>query len=384
MAPKKKRENTFAADPGKSWFVQEELIEGDIPILPVDVHGGGPYLLQILQILKQREIVLSPFLIALEDYVVHCTPLSNPLINQRRLLEDKESTKTSSHHILQLYSSRLRSYKVDLLAEDTTLYYKGFRRHVRRRRAVKGGAQLGPGTWCIFKDLWESTPKFIRKNAIKIDMHCSYDSPVPEVGGRLDFAHRPVVQVGGSLDFTRSILHELITFEILREESPSFRNAMYALMTQYFEVRRSLGMQLMILKRIKNRLRPRPLPALQNATKTMWGSFSYQVQEAKRDGPKSLCAEKKLPEYFHNGDLIFETLEDLIGKDGELLIVKLDERMLRNHVTEQWFLEEAEKATRARKSSNPKFITPPNFVPRWLREDWSTEAQASLGFLFEE
>lgn len=77
--------------------------------------------------------------------------------------------------------------------------------------------------------------------------------------------------------------------------------------------------------------------------------------------------------------LDFRYQKQLIGENGELLIAKQDAKVLRDHVTEKRFDEEAQKAKKPH--PNPTMFTvPARFMPNWLLDDWTSDERTTLGF----
>ncbi|KAF8679401.1 hypothetical protein HU200_045744 [Digitaria exilis] len=355
MAPTTRAEGkrkSLDADPGRSWFCQKQSSEADIPILPINVSGGHVHLSDALSIARRREESISPFKIAVGEHSIHVTPLP---------LEDS----LSSHHILQLYNPSLQELKVDVLIEDATLYFTAFRRHVRKRTRRTHDYPLGRGPWYVFKDKVNSLPSFLKENAVQIEMDSGYGRPFP---------------VGGKNAFMRWIFEHLAYFDPYRQLTLEFMEAMYAFMAVYCETRRSRGMMNMVTKRMKESDKPSELEPKQDKTKNMWKSFSRETIILKRDG--DLGAEKELPEWCWPKDSVvldFRYLKQLIGENGELLIAKQDAKVLRDHVTEKRFDEEAQKAKKSR--PNPTMFTvPARFMPNWLLGDWTSDERTALGF----
>lgn len=175
----------------------------------------------------------------------------------------------------------------------------------------------------------------------------------------------------------QGIFDQLANFDDNLQVTPEFEAAMHAFMALYCETRRSHGMMGVVIERMKDPDKPKELPPKQDKTKNMWRCFSRETMVLKRDG--NLDPEKKLPKWCSEGKLDFKLQKDLIGANGELLIAKLGVKLLRDHVTEKRFDEEATRAKRARPDPT-KFTIPKRFIPNWLLGDWTADERAALGF----
>ena len=174
------------------------------------------------------------------------------------------------------------------------------------------------------------------------------------------------------------IFQQLVYFDRYRQVTDEFEAAMYSLMAIYCETRRSCGMQGVVFKRMKELHAPGSLPPMQDTTKNMWKTFSYEALAMKRDG--TITGDAKLSPCCSHGVLNLETLSQLIGESGELLVAKQDRDMLCEHVTEKWFNEEANKAKTPGAFANPMFTVPVGFIRSWLLGDWAHEERESFGF----
>lgn len=117
----------------------------------MDIRGGGRYFRRNIKSLKEREKKISPFEVEVGGFRVHVTPLDNP------------KDERSSFHILRLWDSKNSRYRVDLLIQDTDLYFVAFRRE----------ADGIWGKWYTFKDTDKKVTQFLGATVIE-EMKMSY------------------------------------------------------------------------------------------------------------------------------------------------------------------------------------------------------------------
>lgn len=113
----------------------------EFPVIEINVHGTANYYLNKLKIMKKREKAISPAVL----HGIHFTTLPNP------------ETNFSSFHIVRLLDPRHRKYCVELLVQDSDLYFVAFRVGHRDRPADPWVLD----EWFCFSDFKEHLPRFL-------------------------------------------------------------------------------------------------------------------------------------------------------------------------------------------------------------------------------
>lgn len=129
----------------------------DIPRLLFDVNNCAELFPVTNELRLHRAREIAPVFIGNEQIPV--APLANPLTG-------------SSHHIIRLTDSNNPFVKVDLLFDDTTLYFLGFRR-ISVTFSAEGVEREEGGRWFVYNDVYDSSPVFL--NPVKMGIGSSHN-----------------------------------------------------------------------------------------------------------------------------------------------------------------------------------------------------------------
>lgn len=131
------------------------MLAQDIPKLLFDVNNCAELFPVTNELRLNRARAIAPVFIGNEHIPV--APLPNPLTGP-------------SHHIICLTDSNNPFVKVDLLFDDTTLYFLGFRR-ISVMLSTEG-VEEEVGRWFVYDDMFDSVPSFL--NPVKMGISSTH------------------------------------------------------------------------------------------------------------------------------------------------------------------------------------------------------------------